>query len=299
MRMHDGGFISTVDTIVAMQALTEYSYRARLRDITKMSVTVEPTSEDSSKRHNVSIATKGISQLQQIPIDNVWGMVNVVAHGAGQAVLQLDVAYGIDWTALKKTPPKEAFELSVNERFSRYGNKSIATVEVCARWTNLAESPASGAAVIEIENPTGYVAFQLDAERSIDVARKSGSFRSLRDVMAGHGDAFQTHTVWFFDHVPGNETGCFSYSMRRWYPVANMTSVRMALIYEQFQPERFHVQMFNSSTFSLDVCEVCGSFQCPYCPIYSGQPGPHVPSMIVLWSVVFVLLSFIWDINVP
>ncbi|XP_018026938.1 complement C5 [Hyalella azteca] len=292
MRMHDGGFISTVDTIVAMQALTEYSYRARLRDITNMRVTIEPSGEVGGVRHNVTLTTAGISNMHHIPIQNVWGMVNVVAHGAGQAVLQLDVSYGIDWTALKKQPPVEAFDMTVHERYSRYGNKSIATVHICARWVNTEESPTSGAVVLEVENPTGYVAYQLDAERAIAEARRTKTFPSIRDVLAGHGDFYSTHTVWYFDYVPSNESFCFEYSMRRWYPVANMTTVRMATIYEQYQPERFQVVMFNSSTFSLDICEVCGSYQCPYCPIYSTASTATTSTAAILLLVLLYCYSY-------
>ena len=78
-----------------------------------------------------------------LQIENVWGLVNVVAHGAGQAVLQLDVSYGIDWTVLKKQPPVEAFDMTVLERFSRYGNKSIANVQICARYVRYVVSSPS------------------------------------------------------------------------------------------------------------------------------------------------------------
>ena len=66
-------------------------------------------------------------------ITNVWGLVNVVANGAGQAILQLDVGYGIDWADLKKQPPVDAFEMTVDERYSRFMNKSQCSVTICAR----------------------------------------------------------------------------------------------------------------------------------------------------------------------
>ena len=170
----------------------------------------------------------------------------MVANGAGQAILQLDVSYGVDWTNLKKQPPVEAFELTIDEDFSKFGNKSHCVVTICARcvcvyvclcvyvcecvcvglfvgflyflfishltehtsscfppfrWINTLESETSSATVIEIEVPTGYVAFQIDLERSIHEAQVSRSFPSLRDVIGGHGDTFAKKTVWFFDYV--------------------------------------------------------------------------------------------------
>ncbi|XP_042213472.1 CD109 antigen-like [Homarus americanus] len=288
MRMHDGGFISTVDTLVAMQALTEYSYRARLRDITDMRVTVEATGEAGRASHTVGISNTSVSRMNFIPIQNVWGLVNVVANGAGQAILQLDVSFGIDWTELKKQPPIDAFDLTVYEHFLPARNKSVCNVTVCARWTNTKESYQSSATAIEIEVPTGYVAFQIDLEKSIHAAQVDRTFPTVRDVLGGHGDVFAKKVVWFFDYIPSNETWCFHYLMKRWYPVANLTDVRMATIYELYQPERFQMVMFNSTVGSLDICEVCGSYQCPYCPIYSSGPSLNLPPLGILLSVAIV-----------
>ena len=45
---------------------------------------------------------------------------------------------------------------------------------------------------------------------------------------------------------------------------------RHALIIEPLRPERFFIRTFNAtSLYILSVCEVCGSYQCPYCPYYS------------------------------
>lgn len=41
MRLGDGGFIATVDTIIALQALVIYSYNSRIKDITDLSVEVD------------------------------------------------------------------------------------------------------------------------------------------------------------------------------------------------------------------------------------------------------------------
>ncbi|CAL4102803.1 unnamed protein product [Meganyctiphanes norvegica] len=274
MRMHDGGFISTVDTLVAMEALTEFSYRARNRDITGMKVNVEATGEEGRATNEIIIGANNVSHMNIVPITNVWGLVNINAHGTGQAILQLDVSWGIDWETMKKQPPVESFDLVITERYPRFGNRSVGNIEICARWVNTDEAPTSSATVIEIENPTGYVAYQLDLERSIYSAQVNKTFPSLKDVIGGNGDVHARKTVWFFDYIPGNESWCFKYKIRRWYPVANMTRIRMATIYEQHQPERFQMILVNHTLDFLDVCEACASYQCPYCPIYS-HAGTH------------------------
>ena len=37
----------------------------------------------------------------RIDATNVWGHVNIIAKGAGQAVAQLDVNYGVDYEPFK------------------------------------------------------------------------------------------------------------------------------------------------------------------------------------------------------
>ena len=102
MRMGDGGFIATVDTIVALEALVTYSYNNRINDITELNV--EVNLPDSNITENVAVSGRqalGISRLRTINIPNVWGTLNVHASGAGQAVVQLDTNHGIDYEPYK------------------------------------------------------------------------------------------------------------------------------------------------------------------------------------------------------
>merc|ERR1712008_609117 len=76
-------------------------------------------------------------------------------------------------------------------------------------------------------------------------------------------------TIWYFDHI-NTTLQCFEHTVRRYFPVANLTRTRQAVIVEPLRPERFFVRTFNAtSLYILSICEVCGSYQCPYCPFYS------------------------------
>ena len=51
---------------------------------------------------------------------------------------------------------------------------------------------------------------------------------------------------------------CFSHTVRRYYPVANLTRTRQAVIVEPLRPEHFFVRTFNAtSLYILSICEVC------------------------------------------
>merc|ERR1712095_57290 len=97
-------------------------------------------------------------------------------------------------------------------------------------------------------------------------------------------------TIWYFDHVPAY-TQCFEHTVRRYFPVANLTRTRQAVIIEPLRPEKFFVKTFNAtSLYILSICEVCGSYQCPYCPFYSSTSQIE-PSFIF---ITFSVLSYFW-----
>jgi len=83
------------------------------------------------------------------------------------------------------------------------------------------------------------------------------------------------------------------FQVRRYFPVANLTRTRQAVILEPLRPERFFVRTFNAtSLYILSVCEVCGSYQCPYCPTFSQATA------LVSHSHIYWLLSWTFMLNV-
>ncbi len=283
MRLGDGGFISTVDTIVAMEALVRYSYNSRIKDITDL--TVEVDIPDSNLTHAFHITGNNIAKIQKIDIPNVWGHINLVATGAGQAIAQLDVNWGVDYEPFKDHPARDCFNLTIQEYF--YGrNKSEIAIKSCFSWTLTEESPTSGMAMLVVDIPSGYIMLQPDANRLV----KGKVVPELKDADVTKPGK----TIWYFDHVPAY-TQCFEHTVRRYYPVANLTRTRQAVIVEPLRPERFFVRTFNAtSLYILSICEVCGSYQCPYCPFYSSATLPAIN-----WTVLSVLVSLVVIVNSP
>ena len=85
MRLGDGGFISTVDTVIALEALVTYSYNSRIKDITDLNVIVDVPDSNVTKDFHITGNT-GIARTQKMDIKNVWGHINLQAFGAGQAI---------------------------------------------------------------------------------------------------------------------------------------------------------------------------------------------------------------------
>ncbi|OXA61880.1 Complement C3 [Folsomia candida] len=281
MRLTDGVFISSVDSAVAFQALTEYANRARIRDITDVSIKIELSSQGEDAEPFVFLPDSA-SASQQVDVSKVWGHVNIQGRGAGQAVVQLDVAFGVDWEEYKDTPPVDAFELKIVEYFSDRRNKSDLTVEACFRWILLEESEVSGGAVLEVEIPSGYGMIQSDAARLVS----SGIHPFLKDAWTVPGK-----TSWYFERVPSYVT-CFNHTVKRWYPVANLTRHRQATLYESYSPERFVNTLVNDTTLmNLDICQVCGSSSCPYCPFYNNVSLLRINYLVLCGLTVFSILK--------
>ncbi|GLH03267.1 Uncharacterized protein GBIM_09200 [Gryllus bimaculatus] len=279
VRMSNNGFISSMDSAIGLQALTEYAFRARLLAVTEMSVTVDmPSSELSTSLH---VGNMSLGSEQTLEVPNVWGHVNVIARGSGQALAQMDVSFGIDFESLVETPIVRCFELKFREFYSTFRNKSSITIESCMRWI-LNDPPVSGAAVLELEIPTGYHLLESEA---IQIAA-SRTHPTLRD-----GRTLEGKTAWYFDYIP-QEWTCFNHTIRRWFPVANMTLYRQAMLYEEYAREHFvHVLVNSTPLYLLNICEVCGSYQCPYCPHYSGAMQ-FVANIVVLFTASILVTLF-------
>jgi hypothetical protein len=58
-----------------------------------------------------------------------------------------------------------------------------------------------------------------------------------------------------------------------------------------FVSERF-VQILVNSTplYILNICEVCGSYQCPYCPYYNSVPTMKLHR--VLYILITLLIAY-------
>ncbi|XP_071443388.1 CD109 antigen [Hetaerina americana] len=284
-RLTDGGWASTQDTAAAMKALIEYTVRSRLRDVSQLTISVEATALPGQVK-TLHVTDSNLAQLQRIEIPEAWGTVKVQAKGAGYAILQMSVQYNVDIPRFQTDPPVPAFSLSTRPHFHGR-NQSHITFRSCARWTNFEESERSGMAVLDVAIPTGYIIQQQDLD----------AYVTSKQVPLLQRARFLTKkVVFYFDYLDKHET-CVNFTVERWHPVANMSRYLPIRVYDYYAPERFNETIFDSlSTYLLNICEVCGSSQCPYCPIYNGA----VPSLRVLKEqssfalILSLSIAFIW-----
>lgn len=197
-RLSSGGWASTQDTIVALQALIEYSVSSDHRSVTDLKISIEaPALRDLNRENKVSINEANISQTHVVNMPNAHGIFTVRAEGSGTALVSLDIQYNVDWAHLQIKPAIKAFDLDIRPSYSGR-NSSNMHMDICARWTLLTESPRSGMAVLEVPIPTGYMISQSVLDRIINVTSTSTlSYpRNLREARSSERKIF-----FYFDYV--------------------------------------------------------------------------------------------------
>ncbi|XP_031826835.1 macroglobulin complement-related [Nomia melanderi] len=280
-RLTDGGWASTQDTAWAMKALMDYTVRSRIRDVSSLTVTVEATSLPGQTK-TLFVNDKNLARLQKIEIPEAWGTVKVQAKGAGYAILQMSVQYNVDIAKFQTQPPVRSFDLVTRANFHGRNQSHISYLS-CQRWINTNESSRSGMAVLDVAIPTGYIIQQQTLDRYI-LSRRVRNLQRAR---------FQEKKILFyFDYLDQEET-CVNFTIERWYPIANMSRYLPIRVYDYYSPERFNETIFDAlPTYTLNICEVCGSSQCPYCPIYNTATLLATPTGFVLVMSIVVVMRY-------
>lgn len=185
-RLTNGGWASTQDTSVALQALIKYTVGSRLREVSNLAITVEATSLPG-KTNNLYMKEKNWAKLQSLEIPNAWGTVKVQGKGAGYAILQMHVQYNVDNQKWQTAPPVRAFDLRTQTYFHGRNQSHISYLS-CQRWINTNESQRSGMAVLDVTIPTGYIIQQ----------QKLDAYILSRQVKQLHRARFQERKVLFY-----------------------------------------------------------------------------------------------------
>ncbi|XP_042871742.1 CD109 antigen-like [Penaeus japonicus] len=261
-RGHDGGWMSTQDSLVAWEALYEYSKRESRYHDTQLTVSVEPL-HDHTEARTFFIAPDNLLHLQTHKVGGWWRSVRVQGKGRGAAVLQLTSKYHVSDPDDLLPAPTAAFHLRTRATWHGH-NGSALTFTTCTRWLFQEASDASGVAVLEVTVPTGYGA-SASALQSYVASRAVPNLR--------RADFHQRKVTFYFEKLLATDT-CVEFSVERWFPVANLTKVLPVKVYEYYSPELYEVELLDMSSVTLDICQVCGSYQCPNCPILSYYSSP-------------------------
>ncbi len=219
-RNSQGGFGSTQDTVVALQALTELA--ATAASDTEMTVTVR--AGDVSKDVQITPDNFDVTQLVDVPAGTT---VTVDGQGKGQAVYQVVSRYNLPDAGKEQ----KAFDISVD-----YDTTSVSVndiVRMNAKVTFNPPEPLDGApdqplkagmVVLDIAVPTGFAPARESLDRLI-----SSDPKVKRYDIAGRKVIFYIQ-----DMLPG-ETLALSFDVKAQYPVRGKGAASQA--YSYYNPQ--------------------------------------------------------------
>jgi CD109 antigen len=208
-----GGFGSTQDTVVGLQALTGYAAGAKA----DVDATVLLRSGDWQKEVRVGPGNADVLQMVELPLN---GVVSVDVQGKGQVVMQSVVRFNV--------PDPEGKSSSVIQLEVDYGADKVEVndlLEVSAKVKFAPPEPIqAGMVVVDVAVPTGFA----PVTESLDALLKSQP-RVKRYDLAG-----RKVMIYLEDMMPGDEIS-LAFKARALYPVRAQAVASQAYAY--YRPE--------------------------------------------------------------
>lgn len=237
-----GGFSSTQDTCVALQALAEYAALSFVRDV-NLTISLGYVDEGQSVEQVYHITNDNSKVLQTVEVPALSRNLFLRSTGEGCGLLQVDVNYNIPDP--NRNP---AFRLNVDlleplsDQFSRgkrdtnsipgtRRQKARIVIRTCVRWLH---AGSSNMAVVEVELVSGFTADlesleQLLFNRHAKVKRYEVEGRKV---------------ILYFDEIPSQCMTCVSFIAQQDFLVRKLHAVPVK-VYDYYEPHYEAISMYN------------------------------------------------------
>lgn len=212
MRNANGGFVSTQDTVVGLQAI---AFFASIISQDPVDLVIEVKGGALEKTVTIKEEDKLLVKKSRVPV--VPSTVDVVATGAGCGLLQASVRYNT-----LQIPKQQFFSLSVNA--ARKDDCKKAEIIVCVQY--LPEQKRSNMAILEIKMVSGFAAVKESLDKLLS---------SVRQYIKRY-DIDENKAIIYFDEL-SNENVCFSFDAEQVIEVED-TKPATAKLYDYYAKEK-------------------------------------------------------------
>nr|XP_046229740.1 CD109 antigen [Scatophagus argus] len=241
-RNHNGGFGSTQDTVVALQALSTFAALAGSRYF-DLTITVNSDASTSVASFHIHQDNYLLHQSQQIEAEEELNL-QVTAEGHGLALFQLNVFYNVRSGELTRrrrhADGGEAFHLYVELIDTQINS---AHLHICSSLSEGLGLNATGMAIMEVSLLSG---FSLPPDGVL-------TDRIVKKVETQPGKV-----ILYLDSVTTEEM-CLLIPLVMEFMVAKVQEASV-LIYDYYEPRRRTVRMYNSDWRSgLSSSSFCGA----------------------------------------
>nr|XP_016940111.1 CD109 antigen isoform X3 [Drosophila suzukii] len=235
-RNSNGGFSSTQDTVIGLQALTKFAYKTGSGS-GSMDIEFAPAggSKDTIK---VNPENSLVLQTHVLPKDT--RKLDFTAKGTGSAMVQLSYRYN-----LAEKDKKPSFKVTPTVKDS--SSNQLLVVDICAEYVPLDEADKekdSNMAVMEIALPSGFVgdANSLEKIEAVDRVKRVETKNSDSTVIV------------YFDSLTPGDVRCLPVEATKAHAVAKQKPASVSL-YDYYDTERKATEYYTVQSSLCDICE--------------------------------------------
>jgi CD109 antigen len=208
-----GGYGSTQDTVMALQAITEFSGNAR----SDVDLTVSLQSPGDTKTIQVNSSNFDVLQIVDLPVNS---NVKISVAGHGQAIAQVVRRYNLPEVTATAHP---ALTIAV-----RYDAQEVAVNDEVRVSVDLAFQPQAkieaGMTVVDIAVPTGFAAVKESIDRMLE-----------KQPQIKRYDISGRKVIFYIENLRSGDQLAFEFAVKALYPVKAKGVTSQA--YSYYQPE--------------------------------------------------------------
>ncbi len=211
-----GGYGSTQDTVVALQALTEFATGTR----SDVDLTVKISGDSFEKVLKIDSNNYDVLQVVEVPVDAEF---DITMEGKGEAIAQVVRRFNLPEA---NTPEEKILTIDVDYDTTQVEVNDLVTVSVSVSFNppeimNISEA---GMTVIDISIPTG---FQAVADTLEDIVSRMDNVK--RYEVAGR------KVIFYIENLKPGDTIDFEFQVQALYPVKAKGVTSSAYAY--YQPD--------------------------------------------------------------
>ncbi|EDW77751.1 Thioester-containing protein 4 [Drosophila willistoni] len=230
-----GGFASTQDTVVGLQALIQFAKKTGY-EAAKWQVNVSNKGL-REKSEKLSISDENDLLLQTIEFPQGTKSLEFQAKGTGAALVQISYQYNI-----VEKEPKPSFKIETI--IKPQSSPAKLELSVCVEYVEDGKAKASNMAILEVSLPSGYTA---DEETFKDIQ----NIERVRLVETKNDDSV---VVIYFESLPKGELKCLPIDAYRTHSVANQKPAPVVL-YDYYDTNKKATDYYQINSKLCDICE--------------------------------------------
>ncbi|XP_026843715.1 alpha-2-macroglobulin-P isoform X1 [Drosophila persimilis] len=230
-----GGFASSQDTVVGLQALIKFAEKSGY-EAAKWEVSVSNKGK-REKTEKLSATEENDLVLQTVEFPQGTQSLEFEAKGTGAALIQISYQYNV---VEKETKPSFKIQTIVKPESS----PAKLELSVCVEYVEEGKAKASNMAILEVSLPSGYTADEDSFKDIKDIER-------VRLVETKNGDSV---IVVYFENLLRGELKCIPFDAFRTHAVANQKPAPVVL-YDYYDTNKKATEYYQIESKLCDICE--------------------------------------------